>query len=849
MRKKRIFNLVTIILFFLVFFTLVYFYGSNITGYIISDELGGIGSKEDINELDGIGFQEEQIEIPVQEKIEEEIIIAPEIEEKEVNQDEINKIEVENKTFIFGNIEILTPPTHTRPYLNSTSPFNRTRDNLTVYNMSVSDDNSDPVNLIYDWRVNLNSIAVLNIPCQNSTLNGSFVTDYSTNSINGTFLGNEFNYTTSYSGFSACYFDGLDENISFGDHNYFDINYNFTIEFWINRSEPNDVDQGIVHRWMASGNNRAFGIRLHNSSISVVVSKDGTYDSGSYFYLNASYNITPNRFYHVAVIYNDTTMSIFIDGLRKKMGTWSKGIASVNAPLYVGVDTLGRHFNGSIVHFIIYNRPLSGFEIELHNQSKYEIIHPSLIGPYQNWSCAITPNDGNSDGQTIESNGVNITYIGSGISYNSTLTNNNATGVNYYNFTVRIENNISNLANITYEMRDSYSLNITRYNLTDGVDQNFTHFWYITNLTGEIYYYNVTLTTMYNDIYRGTNLMIYGDNISPWVNITDPREGQWLAGTVTDLAGNISDNESGIASCVWRFQNSEGNYSLSCNNTDKYFNQTITTSSIDSWHRVFVYVTDKAGNIGFTNVTFFRTTKAAIIEKLIETGRISPPSEETEETPETTIEAEEETVVIDVPTKVFDLIGIPLHLIEPIKLDYVEGEIRDDGIFLNLGGKGSIKVSLWEQFPGVGFGFTSEELKGALYKIKDIFLTPYFLLIGFMLVIIFLLVFKYILRDIYTQNKYKFIDDLHKLICKLLIKFSFGRKLVRNTGLQKYNLIIEEIHDLNSYIRKYRLKNKPIIRYNNLNNLYNRFSIYMNKYQNRAIFESLRLSYERIKLL
>src|SRR3989344_4414895 len=119
MRKKRIFNLVTIILFFLVFFTLVYFYGSNITGYIISDELGGIG-----------------------------------------NQEEINKIEVENKTFIFGNIEILTPPTHTRPYLNSTSPFNRTRDNLTVYNMSVSDDNSDPVNLIYDWRVNRNSIAV-----------------------------------------------------------------------------------------------------------------------------------------------------------------------------------------------------------------------------------------------------------------------------------------------------------------------------------------------------------------------------------------------------------------------------------------------------------------------------------------------------------------------------------------------------------------------------------------------------------------------------------------------------------------------------------------------------------------
>src|SRR3989338_2279712 len=59
-----------------------------------------------------------------------------------------------------------------------------------------------------------------------------------------------------------------------------------------------------------------------------------------------------------------------------------------------------------------------------------------------------------------------------------------------------------------------------------------------------------------------------------------------------------------------------------------------------------------------------------------------------------------------------------------------------------------------------------------------------------MLVIIFLLVFKYILRDIYTQNKYKFIDDLHKLICiSSIIKLYFCRPVFLTNFLPKLNFI------------------------------------------------------------
>ena len=64
------------------------------------------------------------------------------------------------------------PPTHDYPYLNTTHGLNLTTENLTVYNVSTADAESDVVKNIINWYKNGLSLTVLNVPLLESTLRG-----------------------------------------------------------------------------------------------------------------------------------------------------------------------------------------------------------------------------------------------------------------------------------------------------------------------------------------------------------------------------------------------------------------------------------------------------------------------------------------------------------------------------------------------------------------------------------------------------------------------------------------------------------------------------------------------------
>lgn len=765
------------------------------------------------------------------------------VDEIIVKNDTVDEVVVKN------DFQIMTAPTHLMPILNATNGGNRTIDNLTIFNNTVADLEGDPVNLIYDWRRNNYSIAVLNVACQNNSLNGSEIVDYSMNSFNGSFINNDINLSSGYlPNTHACYFDGEDDYMLFGDKDAMDIRYNWSIEFWLNATNVTE-DMGIMRKWSTVGNNRAWMVRIHNQSISLIVDKDGTANDGSYGSLNASYNLTENKFHHIAITYNDTTFIIYIDGVGRKYGTWHGGMASVGAQLTLGLDGVGSRFNGSIQNFMLYNETITGYLIQSHNNSRYDIMPLGMMSYDENWSCSETTNDMNSDGSTLESNNVLITYLGGGILYNSSYTPDNNTWRRNNTFIVEVYNNLTYLSNITYRLANSTYVNKTYYGLTDGLLTNLTHVWYLDNMSNETYYFNATITTVFNEMNNTETRVLRTDNVSPIVNITYPWDYKWVVGTTVSsgtnyirVKGTVNDSESSVDSCRYTYENLDGTYFyLNCSN-----------GTFDAWvpsggygfHRLYVYANDSAGNFGTDNITYRRVTAEAYAARKAELGGGSTDEEVTES-------GETQPVVtpvvqVETPEVNFDVLGIPLHSIEPVELAYIMGQVTDNGIFLDLGNKGDLNL-LFGDKPLIDISFNAEEVKGALYKLVDVAMTPYFWLSILFVIITFFIVVRFIVKDVSLGVGNKFLDKFHSVLAKNL--FRFYKKGYYKNSTEKYNYFVNEINKFNYYVGKYRLKDEAILRFNELNNLYNRYALYLEDLRRKEVYELLRLSYERVKLL
>ena len=119
--------------------------------------------------------------------------------------------ETEERTFIVNSA-----PTVTSAVLTSTSGNDLTWDNLTV-SATYSDNDSNSVSLIYDFRKDDVSDAVLNMPFDVNGSNGntSNVKDYSTFGNNGTLIDATWNAScNAFSGSGGCYeLDGINDYI------------------------------------------------------------------------------------------------------------------------------------------------------------------------------------------------------------------------------------------------------------------------------------------------------------------------------------------------------------------------------------------------------------------------------------------------------------------------------------------------------------------------------------------------------------------------------------------------------------------------------------------------------------
>ena len=84
--------------------------------------------------------------------------------------------------------------------------------------------------------------------------------------------------------------------------------------------------------------------------------------------VNVTATISPGQWQHIALVYNQGLMKLYINGVLKDTKTNSGGFQPSNSDLLIGKDENGNYFNGIIDEVAFFNRSLSDQEIQQHYQ-------------------------------------------------------------------------------------------------------------------------------------------------------------------------------------------------------------------------------------------------------------------------------------------------------------------------------------------------------------------------------------------------------------------------------------------------------------------------------------------------
>jgi len=341
----------------------------------------------------------------------------------------------------------------------------------------------------------------------------------------------------------------------------------------------------------------------------------------------SSGNASDNKWHHTAFVYNDTKISMYLDGSRVFSGTASAPSASTFAAFGAVQDgNLDAYFNGEMDEIRFYNRSLNDTEItNLYNLGSYHISDWSL------W---------NNSG--IATNAVSLTSNDTGkfMQYRAVFAQSDTAGQAYLtNHTVNTNwypNVISVILNSTNVLSNETSQNLTCYaNITDvdggSVYGNFT--WYkdgvanktgissafnagtigtVSMLTGGNFTYNTTWNCSVR-AYDGWSLNATSMNSSsllildltlPNATLVLPANGSYNATLTLNLTATLTDESSGVKNATLFVYNLTAGANQLINQTDLtgFAAGTLSTSVgivvnlVDGIYNWFYSLFDFAGN-------------------------------------------------------------------------------------------------------------------------------------------------------------------------------------------------------------------------------------------------------------
>jgi hypothetical protein len=302
-------------------------------------------------------------------------------------------------------------PTHSTPILNTTDGLNKTTGNLTVHPQGASDADGDAVKNITDFRLDGNSITVLNMPFEGES-DASTTKDYGTSDNNGTVTGATFSNTAGHDGFGAYTFVSDDYiDLGTGLNNYLKSDQAFSAAAWIKTSDV--TNQNIISN--ADWASPFIGVEwviLTTGTMGIDIVQSGS----KLIRERTTAAVNDGNWHHVAYTYDGSEdaagLTLYIDGSASATTVSFNNIdATVTSTtnLQIGArDGTNQPFNGTIDEVKVYNRTLSSEQILALYNNRTNVVTSDETNAGETWQSCVTPTDGEDDGTTTCSNTVTI---------------------------------------------------------------------------------------------------------------------------------------------------------------------------------------------------------------------------------------------------------------------------------------------------------------------------------------------------------------------------------------------------------------------------------------------------------
>ncbi|WP_158254291.1 DUF6701 domain-containing protein [Marinobacter flavimaris] len=147
--------------------------------------------------------------------------------------------------------------------------------------------------------------------------------------------------------------------IEIGDQPALDLSGPLTISAWIN---PASFPRSGIRTIVSKDENFEF----HIDSSREIYWWWRTDNGRTYSFTTNGANLTDNRWYHVAVVYEVGRQAIYIDGVESGSASWSGNLMTNNDPFHIGQDQFfgGRYFDGLIDEVTVFSAAFDNEGIE-----------------------------------------------------------------------------------------------------------------------------------------------------------------------------------------------------------------------------------------------------------------------------------------------------------------------------------------------------------------------------------------------------------------------------------------------------------------------------------------------------
>ena len=313
---------------------------------------------------------------------------------------------------LFFWIVFATAPTHSKPLLNSSSSLFVTSDNLTCFNQSASDSESDLISFNYQFYKNgiLNASRAIHdkhlifwYPMDHNE--SEFLTDFSTHQNNATIFGANFIRSNFNNGYK----------FSFAESDYIrarktlsHLSENFTLTVLFNFSDS-PLEAGIITK----DSSPSISLTTNTANCNIAECEDFIFivrDSGdTQRRINFSFEDNKGKLTFLALTYNSSILKAYVNGVLKGNLSFTTGILQSSTDFFLGAfegAPATAFLNGTIFEASFRNASSTDEEImQIHLALKNKVgtYNSSDTNVDDTFICEATPYDFSVSGTPLNS--------------------------------------------------------------------------------------------------------------------------------------------------------------------------------------------------------------------------------------------------------------------------------------------------------------------------------------------------------------------------------------------------------------------------------------------------------------